>query len=284
MEQKINIAELLKECPAGMELDCTLFEGLEFDCIIDNEYLPIRCRIKHPNGGYNVYNFTKYGCWIDATFAKCVIFPKGKTTWEGFEPHYEFKDGDILTDDSCIFIFQKWDDNGTAARTYCALHNDGYFEDGSILYFDIDNTKLATEEEKEMFFKAINDNGYRWNPESKTLERVTYPKTYLECREMLGESAYYGFSVYATLQNLIICRNAYWKIAGEQMGLGKPWEPDFTNDDEERYGIYTAANKVVKDFCGVGDVNMILTFPTEKMRDEFCNNFDPDIEFCKEFL
>lgn len=82
MEQKINIAEMLKDCPSGMELDCTLFEGLEFDSIVDNEFLPIRCRVKNPNGGYNGYNFTKYGCWLNTTFAKCVIFPKGKTTLE----------------------------------------------------------------------------------------------------------------------------------------------------------------------------------------------------------
>ena len=44
--ENIDIAELLKDCPQGMELDCTVFEGLEFDAIVDNEYLPIRCRIK----------------------------------------------------------------------------------------------------------------------------------------------------------------------------------------------------------------------------------------------
>ena len=86
MEKKINLVEILRDCPNGMELDCTVFEGLEFDSIADNEYLPICCRIKNPDGGYNIYNFTKYGCWLDADFARCVIFPKGKTTWEGFVP------------------------------------------------------------------------------------------------------------------------------------------------------------------------------------------------------
>ena len=57
-----------------------------------------------------------------------------------------------------------------------------------------------------------------------------------------------------------------------------------SNCDEERYGIYTAANKVVKDFCGVGDVNTILTFPTEEMRDAFFENFKDLIEKCKELL
>ena len=131
-----------------------------------------------------------------------------------------------------------------------------------------------------------------------------YPKTYEECCNVLNISesstlyveseskgtvtnCAYSCSLVHNLGNfrkLIICRDAYWKIAGEQMGLGKPWEPDFTNNDEERYGIYTIANKVEKDFCGVGDVNMILTFPTEEMRNLFYDNFKDLIEKCKKLL
>ena len=93
--EKLNLVELLKDCPTGMELDCTMFEGLEFDSIVNNLYLPIRCRILNPDGnGYNIYNFTKYGCWNTVERAKCVIFPKGKTTWEGFQR--PFKDGDVV--------------------------------------------------------------------------------------------------------------------------------------------------------------------------------------------
>jgi hypothetical protein len=120
--------------------------------------------------------------------------------------------------------------------------------------------------------------------------RKQYPKTYEECCEIIHSDPkfYVDTHLYSdtleVLYKLLICRDAYWKIAGEEMGLGKPWEPDFTNDDEERYGIYTAANKVVKDFCGVGDVHMILTFPTEEMRDAFYDNFKGLIEECKELL
>lgn len=117
-----------------------------------------------------------------------------------------------------------------------------------------------------------------------------YPKTYKECCKILGiedrENGYcgYEYELLGEFQKLYICRNAYWKIAGEQMGLGKPWKPDFTNNDEERYGIYTLANKVERDFCGVGDVNMILSFPTEEMRDKFYNNFKDLINEVKELL
>lgn len=33
------------------------------------------------------------------------------------------------------------------------------------------------------------------------------------------------------LQTLLICRNAYWKMAGEQMGFGKSWEPNWTTTE-----------------------------------------------------
>lgn len=182
MENKINIAELLRDCPQGMELDCTMFEGLEFDGIADNEYLPIRCRIKNPEGGYTFYNFTKYGCWIDTYFVKCVIFPKGKTSWEGFQR--SFKDGDI------IFVTNN-ESNEDFHYKYIAIFKEikrdkdiyvyglySYNEDVFSLHpylCEITNStiiKLATEEEKAKLFKAIKDNGYKWNAETKTLEKL----------------------------------------------------------------------------------------------------------------
>ena len=137
-------------------------------------------------------------------------------------------------------------------------------------------------------------------------KKSEYPKTYDECCEILSIPSYYklryytyehGYNEYTTLNKLcslqdklnafsklLICRDAYWRITGEEMGLDKSWEPDFTNIDEERYGIYTLANKVERDFCGTGDVNTILTFPTEEMRDIFYNNFKDTIETCKDLL
>lgn len=121
-------------------------------------------------------------------------------------------------------------------------------------------------------------------------EKPKYPKTYEECCKILDwnqrdyDRVGYKSDLLCKLQVLLLCRDAYWEIAGEEMGLDKPWEPDFTNNDEERYGIYTLANKVERDFCGVGDVNMVLVFPTEEMRDAFYKNFKELIEHCKELL
>lgn len=174
MEQ-INVVKLLKDCPSGMELDCVMYDNLYFDSLNADYDGTISCYTLI-DGIKSSIDFSKYGTFNNHKGAKCVIFPKGKTTWEGFVPPCKFEDGDILTDDSSIFIFQKWVDNCTAARTYCALHNDGYFENGSILHFDIDSTKHATDAEKVKLFQVIKDNGYDWNPETKTLEKLVVPK------------------------------------------------------------------------------------------------------------
>ena len=82
MEKKINVAELLKDCPQGMELDCTLFENLKFDYIKEDTDFPIKCFIENES---SPVSFNKYGKFNTHNKAKCVIFPKGKTTWEGFQ-------------------------------------------------------------------------------------------------------------------------------------------------------------------------------------------------------
>lgn len=179
--EKINIAEILKDCPRGMELDCTMFEDncVEFDDIINDKFLPIRCRIKDSNGGYKYYNFTKYGCWIIDSKAKCVIFPKGKTTWEGF--HRPFVDGDIIYNrlQKKICIYYLYEDEVPRIR-YCR-----YNESNIQLQFEkleypipiaVQDYRLATKEEKQKLFDAIKANGYKWNEETKTLERLIEPK------------------------------------------------------------------------------------------------------------
>ena len=84
------------------------------------------------------------------------------------------------------------------------------------------------------------------------------------------------------LFRLRMCRDAYWKIAGEEMGLGKPWEPDWKHLNRKFYCIYNSKNNIVKNVT-YGE-NKILAFPTEEMRDAFYENFKDLIESCKELL
>ena len=188
--EKINIAQLLKDCPQGMELDCTMLDDVVFEKIsfgVPNYPIVLK-RLKTNTTIY----LTKYGQYSDAEDYKCVIFPKGKTTWEGFVPPREFKDGDIIfthadslkmgLDNTWISIFKENSANGVI--TYAGIKEDGssYYdntdEEKGLLcsYNDIVSQSFATEEEKAKLFQAIEKHGYKWDEETKTLTKLIKPK------------------------------------------------------------------------------------------------------------
>ena len=112
-----------------------------------------------------------------------------------------------------------------------------------------------------------------------------YPKTSEECCDILKTTyvewhGYYG-EVLVPFQILIICRDAYWKIAGEHMGLDEPWKPDFS-DDSPKYNIFNYENEITLSDNNWS--NRILAFPTLEMRNAFHENFKDLIENCKELL
>ena len=151
-----------------------------------------------------------------------------------------------------------------------------------------------------------DENGNVINATKIVLEKKEkeYPKTYEECCKVLGvnpdnflsirnlyrddgdeESTDYEKDLldkFGSLWELRICRDAYWKIAGEEMGLGKPWEPDWTNYNDYKFVIGVFENEIIK--CYNTLAQYVLAFPTAEMRDAFKKNFDLDIEFCKELL
>lgn len=174
--EKINLVEILKDCPKGMELDCTNYDGIvKFDGFNKNNPYTIRISVMY-DGVITIHSLTKYGQTSVSSYNKCVIFPKGKTTWEGF--HKPFKDGDIVAFDNPhresleIFIFKDKKENNTLSTCYLMLDGDELVLEEGMYYV----TRLATEEEKQKLFKAIKENGYSWNPETKTLEKLVEPK------------------------------------------------------------------------------------------------------------
>ena len=164
MENKTNIAELLKDYPSGMELDCTVFDNVTFD-YINTEQNRIYCKIDNRDTVW----FTAKGCINLAPSAKCVIFPKGETTWEGFVPPYQFKDGDIVvTTLGNIAIIRK-PIGEELFYIYGLMVGNGFYKDETV---KVVVERPATEEEKQKLFDAIKANGYKWNPETKTLEKL----------------------------------------------------------------------------------------------------------------
>lgn len=300
--EKINVAELLKDCPSGMELDCTIWDNVTL-VHVNNEDIPFPITLsrKNDDGSESYFVVTKYGQYYSDS--KCVIFPKGKTTWEGFQ--IQFEDGDILKSrNGSIFIYNKSKVDGYGC--YCGFDTRGKFIISEGYSWTYSVVGFATEEEKQELFGAIRAAGYRWNAETKTLEKLPkfkvgdsyeiqvrdgqtfavkkgslYPKTYKECCKVLslGEDGKlytkgYKASLIQDFQKLFICRNAYWKIAGN-------WEPEF-RFGKKKYCIMTKDNKVIS--ATVEETNRVFVFPTEEMRGAFYENFKDLIEECKELL
>lgn len=177
--KRINIAELLKNCPTGMELDCTMYEDVYFDYV--DELNNIHCYIQQEFNKTSVI-FNQDGTPTSHTKSKCVIFPKGKTTWEGFVPPCKFKDGDVCYIKTTglfehIFIFKVNEDYN---HIQCHVDlSENYFFTGENLVCTVDVVKeirLATKEEKAKLFDAIKSHEYKWNDNTKSLEKLIEPK------------------------------------------------------------------------------------------------------------
>jgi hypothetical protein len=135
---------------------------------------------------------------------------------------------------------------------------------------------------KNYEIKEVNGKYYAVKKKPK------YPSSYEECCDILNEYSAqpnitgYKYELLDNFRKLLICRDAYWKIAGKQMGLGKPWKTDLQNKEETKFIITNVGNNITCDICMT--FNTILAFPTAEMRDTFYENFKELIETCKELL
>lgn len=87
----MNIAEILKECPKGTKLYCTLYGEVELDCVRKYSHYPIAC-VAAVKG--NIEFFTSYGRYfLDYPDAECVLFPsKDQRDWSKFGTNDQVND------------------------------------------------------------------------------------------------------------------------------------------------------------------------------------------------
>lgn len=166
--EKINIAELLRNCPKGMKLYSPIFGDVYLDKI--RPHLAIVVTTDKEQGDFKeefLYD-GRYGM-----NGKCMLFPsKGKTTWKGFVPPCKFRDGDVVATENGIFIGIVKVKNNESYETYCTINDVGSLSINTPYYF----SRFATEEEKQKLFNAIKAYGYKWNAETKNLEKLIEPK------------------------------------------------------------------------------------------------------------
>lgn len=153
-------------------------------------------------------------------------------------------------------------------------------------HYEMKDWELFNVPEKE---KANHYDGHTPQDVAKRLRifltpKPKYPKTYEECCNALqmpkGES-YINIDVpisynkvLTSFTQLLICRDAYWEIAGN-------WKPNFANYEEKFVISYVYGNVYT---TVATNYNRVLVFPTEEMRDAFYENFNELIEECKELL
>jgi hypothetical protein len=214
-----------------------------------------------------------------------------------------FKPGDVVKLKGCTDKNLYW--------IVMDVIKDGYiFDDGKKYLFDIQhnyeksNRKVINLQPEKIAYLSINNekyadqieidlgDNYEYKFEMNKLyivkKKPTYPKTYEECKALLHlqdsiveARCGYECRLISYFQQLLLCRNAYWKIAGDELGLGKPWEPDFS-DDSPKYNIFKYENEITLSDNNWS--NRILVFPTLEMRNAFYENFKHLIEQCKELL
>ena len=178
MNENLNLVDILKDCPRGTKLYYTVYGEVEFEHVAISSKYPIVLKLK---GGEIYESLTSEGKYDIEHDGECLLFPsKDQRDWskfnpkkEGFVPPHKFNDGDIVATNSGlqVFILQipKSDLQGNCHVGYDFETNEFFF---SRERFD----RLSTEEEKQKLFEAIKKSGYKWNADTKSLEKFVEPK------------------------------------------------------------------------------------------------------------
>lgn len=225
---KIDLTEILKDCPTGTKLYSPIFGDVYLDKIRPHLAIVVTTDKEQGDVKEEFLYDGRYGM-----NGECMLFPsKNKTTWEEFQR--PFQDGDIIF--TCamfnklskylnlgmyytwISIFHKMRNNEVV--TYVdMLENDMidypfWMYEGELCRTS-DNMfqRLATEEEKERLFKFLKDNGCKWNAETKTLETLIEPKFKVGDRIRCKN----GINKYTSLEECEIL-----SITGNMYGIGIP--------------------------------------------------------------
>lgn len=167
MENKINIAEILKDCPKGMELYSPVYGTVGLLKVAGNPVYPIMTATSIDRTGI----FTSDGRFYENyPSAECLIFPSREMCdWTKF-----FKRGDVVIKNGggMAAVFDGWaNDTYTEFNTTINLYGDG--NTGEEKVCDTLLFRKAAEEECKQFVKKAERilNG-KYNPDTLQVEPV----------------------------------------------------------------------------------------------------------------
>ena len=170
MENKINIAEILRDMPKGTKLYSPLFGKCEYIAVVDNKY-SIAIKAQRTDGAISRFLMKDgryFGGYEDT---ECLLFPSAKMRdWSKF-----FKRGDIVYNprSQMYAVFECWaNDDYTEFNTTINYYKDNTF--GKEEVCDTECFVKANDEQKALFIAAAEKYyGGKYNPETLQVE----PKT-----------------------------------------------------------------------------------------------------------
>lgn len=168
MENKINIAEILKNHSERTELYSPICGECYLDKI-DSEYISVMT----PTGEAFFFNYDGTYCLL----GEMMLFPsKENRDWSVLNHP---TNGDVVVaedpESAQMFIVKEYvyNEHNHIAKCYIGYEfgTDIIYEEGN-WSFD----RIATEEERKKLLDVIKTHGYKWNDETKTLEKLVEPK------------------------------------------------------------------------------------------------------------
>lgn len=175
MENKINIAEILRDMSKGTKLYSPLFGKCEYIAVVDNEY-PIAIKAQRTDGARSKFLMKDgryFGGYEDT---ECLLFPSARMRdWNKF-----FKRGDIVYNprSQMYAVFECWvNDDYTEFNTTINYYKDHTFGEEEVC--DTECFVKANDEQKTLFIAAAEKHyGGKYNPETLQVEpiKVAEPK------------------------------------------------------------------------------------------------------------
>lgn len=173
MEDKINIAEILRDMPNGTKLYSPLFGEVKFKEVVSDNTFPIKVLSKVLLSPFG--SFTENGFYYDdIEDAEVMLLPSCEMRdWSKF-----FKHGDVVRNphNEMIAVFDGWaNDDYTEFNTTINYYKDHTFGEEEVC--DTECFVKANDEQKTLFIAAAEKHyGGKYNPETLQVDPVKVSK------------------------------------------------------------------------------------------------------------
>lgn len=175
MENKINIAEILRDMPKDTKLYSPVLGEVKFKEVVSDDIYPIKVLSKVPFSPFG--SFTENGFFYDdIEDTEVMLLPSCEMRdWSKF-----FKHGDVVRNphNEMIAVFDGWaNDDYTEFNTTINYYKDHTFGEEEVC--DTECFVKANDEQKTLFIAAAEKHyGGKYNPETLQVEpvKVVEPK------------------------------------------------------------------------------------------------------------